>query len=155
MNEAADIMVREATPDDARSWDAFVLANDSGTFFHKFSWSRVIESSFGHEPHYLVAEQEDELVGVVTQQDIFFSTMTLGATRDAASPGAAGVSALTVGDIMTRPAVSADETTELSSLCRIMTRLRIHRIPIVSRGRVTGLVSSLDVCRAVGERGLG
>ena len=101
-----------------------------------------------------VLDENDGLVGVVTQQDIFFSTMTLGVTEDAASPTVSGVNSLSVADIMTRPAVSANEETDIGSLCRIMTRLRIHRIPIVSRGRVSGMVSSLDVCRAVGERGL-
>src|SRR5207245_2007290 len=54
-----------------------------------------------------------------------------------------------VSAIMTSPAISADEETPVSDLCRIMWNLRIHRIPILRRGRVTGLVSSMDLCRAI------
>jgi len=51
--------------------------------------------------------------------------------------------------IMTSPAISADEETSISDLCRIMWNLRIHRVPILRDGKVTGLVSSMDLCRAI------
>lgn len=54
-----------------------------------------------------------------------------------------------VSAIMTSPAISAEETTPIKDLCHIMWNLRIHRVPIVRGGRVTGLVSSMDLCRAV------
>jgi CBS domain-containing protein len=56
-----------------------------------------------------------------------------------------------VGAIMTSPAISADEETPVFDLCRIMWSLRIHRIPILKSGKVTGLVSSMDLCRAILE----
>jgi CBS domain-containing protein len=57
--------------------------------------------------------------------------------------------AMPVSSIMTSPAISADEETPLADLCRIMWNLRIHRLPILREGRVTGLVSSMDLCRAI------
>src|SRR5262245_24532175 len=56
-----------------------------------------------------------------------------------------------VGTIMTSPAISAEEDTPVTDLCRIMWSLRIHRVPILKKGRVTGLVSSMDLCRGVLE----
>jgi CBS domain-containing protein len=56
-----------------------------------------------------------------------------------------------VGTIMTSPAISAEEDTPVIDLCRIMWSLRIHRVPILRKGKVTGLVSSMDLCRAVLE----
>ncbi len=56
---------------------------------------------------------------------------------------------ISVGAIMTSPAISADEMTPIVDLCRIMWNLRIHRVPILKHGKVTGLVSSMDLCRAV------
>ena len=93
-----------------------------------------------------VLDETGQLVGVVTQQDIFFSSMTLGRDEKRKKQ-----KKLRVKDIMTSPAVSAAEDTEIRNLCRMMHRLRIHRIPIVSDGRVSGIVSSLDICRAVGR----
>src|SRR5881296_79217 len=56
-----------------------------------------------------------------------------------------------VSSIMTSPAISAEEDTPVLDLCRIMWSLRIHRVPILKKGKVTGLVSSMDLCRAVLE----
>lgn len=88
------------------------------------------------------------LVGVVTQQDVFFAAMTRGRDGEA---GAVRPEAVKVRSIMTAPAVSASEDTDIRSLCRMMHRLRIHRVPIVREGRVTGIISSLDICAALGR----
>ncbi len=56
---------------------------------------------------------------------------------------------MNVSAIMTSPAISADESTPIADLCRIMWNLRIHRVPILKHGKVTGLVSSMDLCRAI------
>ena len=56
---------------------------------------------------------------------------------------------MNVSAIMTSPAISADESTPVADLCRIMWNLRIHRVPILKHGKVTGLVSSMDLCRAI------
>ena len=94
-----------------------------------------------------VVDRNGELVGIVTQQDVFFSAVT----RDRAEGSGESKKrrgtpeALEVRDLMTSPAVSADEETEILNLCRMMHRLRIHRVPIVKDGKVTGIISSLDV----------
>jgi CBS domain-containing protein len=51
--------------------------------------------------------------------------------------------------IMTSPAISAEEATPIVDLCHVMWNLRIHRVPIVRGGHVTGLISSMDLCRAI------
>jgi CBS domain-containing protein len=51
--------------------------------------------------------------------------------------------------IMTSPAISAEETTPLADLCHVMWSLRIHRVPILRGGKVTGIVSSMDLCRGI------
>lgn len=101
-----------------------------------------------------VIDRNRDLVGVVTQQDVFFSAVTRGdddaderSDRPAKAPRE-----LEVRDVMTSPAVSATEDTEILALCRMMQRLRIHRVPIVRDGKITGIVSSLDV---VGELAAG
>ncbi len=51
--------------------------------------------------------------------------------------------------IMTSPAISAEEKTPITDLCSVMWSLRIHRVPVVRGGKVTGLISSMDLCRAI------
>jgi CBS-domain-containing membrane protein len=94
-----------------------------------------------------VLSAEGELVGVVTQQDIFFSSATL--SRDPTGEALRSPQGLKVRDVMTSPAVSATAETDIHGLCRMMHRLRIHRVPIVHDGKLIGIVSSLDVCAAV------
>ena len=109
----------------------------------------LIETFVGEHIHGApVLDGAGKLVGMVTQQDIFFSAMTRNPT-----PGDAAVSpsSVRVGSIMTSPAVSANEDTEILALCEMMHRLRIHRVPIVEEGKLAGIVSSLDICRAVAD----
>jgi FemAB-related protein (PEP-CTERM system-associated) len=47
------------------AWDAFVKATPSATFFHLSPWEGVIARAFGHATHYLYAEQDGAIVGVL------------------------------------------------------------------------------------------
>ena len=98
-----------------------------------------------------VLNSAGELVGVVTQQDVFFSTVTRGREERDGASGKKGSdpSTILVRDLMTSPAVSASEETDVVGLCRMMHRLRIHRIPIVREDKVTGIISSLDIVGAL------
>ena len=97
-----------------------------------------------------VVDGNGDLVGLVSQLDLHFGMMTrrlatgseLGADKDPK---------LKVGEIMTAPAVSAGEETSISDLCKMMHRLRLHRVPIVNGRKVTGVISSLDICGAIGR----
>ena len=91
-----------------------------------------------------VVDGSGKLVGVVTQQDVFFSSMTRGSSEPSEA-----ADALRVRDIMTAPAVSVTDTTEVRVLCELMHRLRIHLVPIVRKDKLVGIVSSLDVCGAI------
>ena len=47
------------------AWDDFVAAHPDATFFHRAAWRRVIQAAFGHTPHYLMAERDGAVVGVL------------------------------------------------------------------------------------------
>ena len=59
------LRVRELLPGEDARWDAWVRRHPQGTFFHLTGWRRVVEETFGHEPHYLVAEQGRSWLGVL------------------------------------------------------------------------------------------
>jgi FemAB-related protein (PEP-CTERM system-associated) len=52
-------------PRDAAAWDAFVYAQPEGTFFHRAQWREVLERAFGHRTHYLLAERDGAICGVL------------------------------------------------------------------------------------------
>jgi FemAB-related protein (PEP-CTERM system-associated) len=57
--------VRELTVDRVADWEGFVARCPEATFFHRAGWKRVIEESFGHETHYLLAEERGVIQGVL------------------------------------------------------------------------------------------
>jgi len=100
-----------------------------------------------------VVDATGELVGVVSQWDVYFGSMTRNREQEP-GPSESG-SKLAARDIMTSPAFSATEETEIVDLCRMMAQLRIHRVPVVRERKLIGIVSSLDVCGAVASQRLG
>lgn len=46
-------------------WDAFVLACPQATFFHRAGWQRVLRQVFGHDTHFLYAEEKGVITGVL------------------------------------------------------------------------------------------
>lgn len=59
------MQVRELTDREGPAWDRFVYTAAQGTFFHRTAWRDVIRRAFGHRCHYLYAEQDGEVVGVL------------------------------------------------------------------------------------------
>lgn len=59
------MQVRAMVAADAPAWDAFVDTHPEATFFHRSGWSAVLERSFGHKAHYLLAEEGGEVRGVL------------------------------------------------------------------------------------------
>lgn len=50
---------------DQARWDAYVRKTESATFFHLSGWRQVIEQAFGHRSHYLYAERDGQVVGIL------------------------------------------------------------------------------------------
>ena len=50
---------------ETKRWDQFVSDCEQGTFFHLSGWRRVIESVYSHPSHYLYAERNGNIVGVL------------------------------------------------------------------------------------------
>ncbi|MET0106809.1 MAG: FemAB family XrtA/PEP-CTERM system-associated protein [Sedimenticola sp.] len=57
--------IKRLTPDVEHRWDEFVETCPNATFFHKAGWKTVLERSFGHSTHYLYAEDQGQVKGVL------------------------------------------------------------------------------------------
>ncbi|HNJ07446.1 FemAB family XrtA/PEP-CTERM system-associated protein [Plasticicumulans sp.] len=62
---AGSIAVRRLQPADHARWDAFVAACPEATFFHRAGWAEVLQRAFGHDAHFLYAERDGVIVGVL------------------------------------------------------------------------------------------
>ena len=95
-----------------------------------------------------VVDDSGELIGMVSQLDIYFGSMTRSG-EEVSGSSSENKAHLKVGEIMTAPAVSVGESAKISDLCKMMHKLRIHRVPVVRQHKVIGVISSLDICAAV------
>lgn len=59
------LAIRTMTEADGARWDAYVDGASEATFFHRAGWRAAIERGFGHPTHYLVAEEDGAIVGVL------------------------------------------------------------------------------------------
>jgi CBS domain-containing protein len=75
------------------------------------------------------------VVGVLTDRDI----VTAAVARDA------DPRILTVGDVMTRNPLVADETASLEALLRLMRDNGVRRVPVIVAGKLSGVLSLDDV----------
>ncbi len=50
---------------DCAGWDRFVAGHADATFFHRSEWRDIISRAFGHRTHYLIAEQDGAIAGVL------------------------------------------------------------------------------------------
>lgn len=57
--------VRVRAERDPRAWDAYVAARPDASHYHAWVWRAVVTESFGHATHYLSAERDGVLVGVL------------------------------------------------------------------------------------------
>ncbi|MGH8117745.1 MAG: FemAB family XrtA/PEP-CTERM system-associated protein [Rhodanobacteraceae bacterium] len=62
--------VRSLEAADAARWDAFVDAAPEATFFHRVAWRDVIEQGLGHRCHYLYAERDGAISGVLPLAEV-------------------------------------------------------------------------------------
>ena len=59
------LIIRTAVAADAAAWDAYVQAAPGATFFHRYGWRRVIETALKQPCHFLLAEREGRIEGVL------------------------------------------------------------------------------------------
>ncbi len=62
---ANQIQIKSYCESDRAAWDKFVLDHKDSSFFHLSGYKDVIEQSFGHRPHYMMAVCEDRFRGIL------------------------------------------------------------------------------------------
>ena len=84
-----------------------------------------------------VVDSENTLMGIVTEFDLI---RALRSDRDLA--------VTSVDELMTEDVISVDPNTSFDEVMEILERERILRVPVVSDGRLVGVVSRSDVLEA-------
>jgi CBS domain-containing protein len=79
------------------------------------------------------------LVGIITEKDILKLLSVF--ENDTA----------TVEDFMTKEVVSIDQQEDLIAVCECLIKNHFRRIPIISKGKLTGIISRKDVIKYILE----
>jgi CBS domain-containing protein len=85
-----------------------------------------------------VVNAQGELAGVISETDIIRKTTSIGAW----SPS-------TVGQIMTKPAVTVAPYETLQRVCEMMYNRRIHRVVVAEGTQIKGILTTMDILRAI------
>lgn len=56
---------RLAHPDDKKDWDHYVLSHPDGLAYHLYAWKEAVESAYGFDCPYFLAEQNAQICGVL------------------------------------------------------------------------------------------
>jgi len=114
-----------------------------------------------------VVDQEEFLVGVITQSDL------VGRARDLELPPAIALFDLrlfletpthfkkrlekmlgtTVGDVMTPKPITVSPETPVSQIADLMAKKKVHTIPVVEGGKLAGVIGKIDLIRAQAKSG--
>lgn len=104
-----------------------------------------------------VVDQSDNMVGLVSEADLVraMETAADGSFLKQVGAGAlpeettAAVKARRVAEVMTREVVLADIDATLSDIASLMLKRGVKRIPVVQDGAVVGIVSRVNLLRAL------
>lgn len=59
------VVIKELDAASWERWEAYAAGAPDATFFHRAGWKRVIERSFGQATHFLYAEREGRICGIL------------------------------------------------------------------------------------------
>jgi CBS domain-containing protein len=79
--------------------------------------------------------EEGRLIGMITDRDI-----AIRVVAESAQPGS-----LTVGDVASRDAVTAQPGQDLDEALRLMAHHQVRRLPVVEGDRLVGILAQADV----------
>ena len=84
-----------------------------------------------------VVDKLGKLVGIVTEKDML---MLLNNSK---------IDHVTAGDLMTKDVVSFSENDELAEINKCLKEKSFRRVPILSDGRLVGIVSRTDIMKTI------
>ena len=113
------------------------MTEDVVTIDADASVKKAVDLMNKHEIGCLIAVRSGKAVGIVTERDML--SRVLGMSRDPERTK--------VLEIMTSPLVVADPQMDLEEAARLMFKMKVKKLPVVSKGDLVGLLTLTDIAR--------
>lgn len=97
----------------------------------------AVEIMNKHEIGCLVVTKRKKLVGIITERDILKRVLV-----ESRNPEKTKVS-----EVMTTPVITTSPTTDLEEAAKLMFEKNVKKLPVVSKGKLAGLVTLTDLAR--------
>ncbi|MCK5562891.1 CBS domain-containing protein [Candidatus Bathyarchaeota archaeon] len=98
---------------------------------------KAVEIINKHEIGCLVVVKGNRLVGILTERDML--KRVLGESRNPEKTK--------VSEIMTAPVITVSPTTNLEEAAKLMFEKNVKKLPVVSEGKLVGLITLTDLAR--------
>jgi signal-transduction protein with cAMP-binding, CBS, and nucleotidyltransferase domain len=85
----------------------------------------------------LLVVHDDDIVGIITERDYLRKIALKGRSSKTTE----------VGEIMTSPVIITERDTDIDEALALITDRRIRHLPVVSKGRLEGLISMGDLVK--------
>ena len=113
------------------------MTEDVVTIDADVSVKKAVDLMNKHEIGCLIVTRNAKAVGIVTERDML--SRVLGMARNPEKTK--------VSEIMTSPLVVADPGMDLEEAARLMFKMKVKKLPVVSEGNLLGLVTLTDIAR--------
>ena len=113
------------------------MTEDVVTIDADVSVKKAVDLMNKHEIGCLIVTRNAKAVGIVTERDML--SRVLGMSRNSEKTK--------VSEIMTSPLVVADPGMDLEEAARLMFKMKVKKLPVVSEGNLLGLVTLTDIAR--------
>ena len=105
--------------------------------------SRVLALMREHDIRHVPVKEEDRVVGLISETDLRWLTSPRGASVDPES--------VRVREVPVPPPYSVELTAPLGPVLLEMARLHVGAAIVLRSGRLAGIITETDVCRALGS----
>jgi len=113
------------------------MVEDVVTVEEDVTVKKAVELMNKYEIGCLIVTKRGKPIGIVTERDML--TRILAESRSAQKTR--------IVDIMSRPLIVADPNMDIEEAARLMFKMRVKKLPVVSNGKLVGLVTLTDIAR--------
>ena len=103
--------------------------------------------NLGRVRHIPVVDEDETLVGIITQRDLFRSALlqSLGYGKNVSAPTLAGIR---IKELMTTNVITTHSSTPLRDAAELMLHQKVGCLPVLDEGKLAGILTEADFVRA-------